>query len=152
MMTQEEISRAQTALHSDKAVTKAMSVITTGQMSFTSLGDPEIKRGITMIVRQPLDAILSAPLVKRLKDDVELSNHPKAGDAMKIINMMKAGKQRFAQDHPTLINNDGSITVLPGSDMSRMQKSTVDKIRSDKELYFVFQRLEEFGLYVNPAK
>jgi hypothetical protein len=105
-----------------------------------------------MIVRPPLDAILPTPLIKRLKDGVELSNHPKAGDAMKIINMMKAGKQRFAQDHPTLINNDGLITVLPGSDMSRMQKSIVKKIRSDKELYFVFQRPEELGLYVNPAK
>jgi hypothetical protein len=67
-----------------------MSVISTGQMSFTSLGDPEIKRGITMIVIPPLDAILPAPLTKRLKDGIELSNHPKADDAIEIISMMKA--------------------------------------------------------------
>jgi hypothetical protein len=87
-------------------------------MSFTSLGYPEIKRGVTMIVKPPLDAILPAPLKKRLKDGIELSNHPKADDAIKIISMMKAGKQRFAQDHPSLINDDGSITVLPGSTRS----------------------------------
>ena len=152
-MTDEQKSRAQSALHSsDPAVQKAISVIQTGQMSFTSLGDPEIKRGITMLLGPPLDVILPASLLQKLKNGVDLSNHPKADDAMKIINMMKAAKQRFAQDHPTLINADGSFPALEGSDMDRMLISIRTKIRSDKDLSFVFQRLEELGLYVNPAK
>jgi hypothetical protein len=66
--------------------------------------------------------------------------------------MIKAGKQRLLQEHPDAVLGNGAIVVPPGSEMARIQTNVVRKIRSDEGLMFVFQRLEELGLYVNPAE
>ena len=87
-----------------------------------------------------------------LQNGYELSNQPKANDAIKLINIMKAGKQRFLQEHPDAANGDGSVSVPQGSEFMRIKLSVGKKIRSDEGLLFVFQRLEELGLYINPAK
>jgi len=66
--------------------------------------------------------------------------------------MMKAGKQRLLQEHPEAVNANGAISDPPGSEMHRIHTSVVKRIRGDEGLFFVFQRLEDLGLYVNPAK
>jgi hypothetical protein len=135
----------------DPAVVKALSVIQTGQVTFTCFGDEEFKRGIEMLLIPPLDAVLPKSSLIIFRNGYDLSNHPKANDAIKLINMMKAGKQRLLQEHPDAVLGNGAIVVPPGSEMDRIQTSVVKKIRSDEGLLFVFQRLEELGLYVNPA-
>ena len=70
-----------------------------------------------------------------LLNGYELSNHPKAGDAMKLINFMKSTKKRAMSHEQVLL-------VL---------QSAAQKIRADEGLNFVFNRLQELGMYTNPA-
>lgn len=124
----------------DPKVIKVLSVMQTGQMTFTCFGDAEFKKGAEKFLRPPLDAILPKPAQENIRNGLELSNHPKANDAIKLIKLMKESKQRMAE-HP-----DGKKSLM------RIQMSVVEKIRSDEALSFVFERLDELGFYVNPAK
>lgn len=151
VFSRKERAKITPKLH-DPAVVKAISVIQSGQATFTCFGDEEFKRGIEMLLIPPLDAVLPKSLLVIFRNGYDLSNHPKANDAIKLINMMKTGKQRLLQEHPDAVLGNGVVVVPPGSDMDRIQTSVVRKIRSDESLLFVFQRLEELGLYVNPAR
>ena len=71
---------------------------------------------------------------------------------MQIINLFKEAKQRMMVEHPECVLPNGGVMVQPGSDMSRVQISVVNKIHGDAQLKYVFQKLEELGLYINPAK
>mmetsp|Transcript_16494 Transcript_16494/g.24154 ORF Transcript_16494/g.24154 Transcript_16494/m.24154 type:complete len:474 (+) Transcript_16494:242-1663(+) len=149
--TQNQKSQMNKAMN-DPDVVKALSVIQAGQAAFSSFGDSAYKRGIGKFLKPPLDALLPKSLIENLRCGYELSNHPNANDAIKLINLMKAGKQRLLQDHPDALEADGGVRVSSDDPLHRIQKSVIQRIRSDDGLYFVFERLDELGLYTNPAK
>ena len=127
---------------SDPDVVKALSVIQTGQVTFTSYGDASFKRGIGKFLKPPLlDAVLPKSMTKIMRSGYELSEHPKANDAIKLINLRKAGKQRL------LSSDDGDY-----SELIRIETSIVQRIGNDAGLNYVFDRLEELGLYANPTR
>ncbi|KAL7545435.1 hypothetical protein ACHAWF_008784 [Thalassiosira exigua] len=136
----------------DPAVNKVLLAIRSGQTGFTRLADPEYKRGVEALIQPPLNSLLPPEAVKNFRNGWVLSNHPKAGEAMAIINLFKATKQRLMTEHPECVLPNGAVMAIPGSELSRVQDSSVTKIRSDTELAFVFRRLDELGLFVNPAK
>ena len=82
---------------------------------------------------------------------LELSNHPQASDAIKIINLMKAVKQRELDANPNILRGDGSIEVAPGSSSHKIRMSVIARILEDAGLRFVFEKLAENKWYVNPV-
>ena len=78
-------------------------------------------------------------VVGSLRPGYELSNHPKANEAIKLINLMKAAKQRMQE-------GVGDI-----DDVVKVQMSVATRIQNDEQLNFVFDQLQEMGLYINPA-
>jgi len=128
---------------SDPAVVKALTVIQNGQMTFSSYGDKEFKEGIEKLFKPPLNDLLPKSLMESMRNGYELSKHPKANEAITIIKLFNIRNQR--------IREKGQ---LQGSDLDqarRIQLNAVQRIRSDEGLDFVFNRLEELGLYLNPA-
>ena len=130
----------------DPDVATALSVIHTGKLVFSSYGDAEFKRGIAKLLSPPsLEGLLPKELSQRARAAYQLSNHPKADDAIKIIMLLKAAKQRFMEQQQRGIMCDMD-------QINRAQTSAARKIRSDVGLNFVFDKLVELGLYpVNPA-
>eukprot|EP00592_Proboscia_alata_P015352 CAMPEP_0194393992 /NCGR_PEP_ID=MMETSP0174-20130528/123606_1 /TAXON_ID=216777 /ORGANISM="Proboscia alata, Strain PI-D3" /LENGTH=592 /DNA_ID=CAMNT_0039189739 /DNA_START=107 /DNA_END=1885 /DNA_ORIENTATION=- len=152
-ISQKQKNLANAALNKyDPAVMKVLSSITSGQMAFSKLADPEFKRGYERLLKPPLSTLLPAELIPRFQDALELSNHRKAGDAIKLINIMKSAKQRFLEHDPSLVHGDGSVAIGADSDMMHLTTSVVSKINVDLELRYVFERLDDLGLYVNPCK
>jgi len=136
----------------DPAIAKVLQAIQSGDAGFTRMTDPEYKRGVKEFTQPPLNAMLPAEYKKMFKNCYELSNHPKAMDAIKIINMRKAAKQRLMTIHPECLQPNGAIAVPLDSECMRLQENIENKIRGDEGLAFVFKRLDELGLYVNPIK
>ena len=136
----------------EPAVNKVMTAIRSMQMSFTMYQDPEFKSGVKELLKPPLNSLLPPELREKMRKALDLANNPKGMEAIQLINLLKAAKQRMMVDHPECILPNGAVMVQPGSDMSRVQTSVVKKIRSDDELNHVFQKLEQLGLYINPAK
>lgn len=129
----------------DPDVVNAISVIHTGKLVFSSYGDPAFKRGIAKILSPSLDGFLPNELTQRIRAGYQLSNHPKADDAIKIIMLLKATKQRFMERQQRGIPDDMEQVV-------KAQRSAAQRIRNDEGLNFVFNKLVELGLYpVNPA-
>ena len=124
---------------SDPDVGKALSVIRTGKMTFTSYGDAEVKRGVGKILKPPLYTLLGEEMMETLRPGYELSNHPKANEAIKLINLLKAAKQR-------MMEGAGDM-----DDVYKVQMSVATRIQKDEQLNFVFDQLQEMGAYVNPA-
>jgi hypothetical protein len=136
----------------DPAVSKVLQSMYSMQTGFTRFADPEYKRGVKELIQPPLCSILPPEALNTFRQSYELSNHPKAGDAIQIINLLKAAKQRLMTEHPEWVLPNGAVQVQPGSEIMRVQASVQKKIRSDAGLAYVFQRLEELGLYMNPAR
>ena len=140
------LSRSQksqiSAALSDPDVVKVLTIIQTGQMVFTSYGDATFKRGVGKCLKPPLlNNLFPKSLTESIRNGYELSNHPKADEAIKLINLLKAAKQRMlAEDDPNM------------DDVIKVQMSVAKRIKSDDGLNFVFDKLEELGLYTNIAK
>ena len=75
---------------------KALPVIRFG-MTFTSYGDAEVKRGVGKILKAPLYTVLGEEITECLRPGYELSYHTKANEAIKLINLSKAAKQRILE-------------------------------------------------------
>jgi hypothetical protein len=136
----------------DPCVIKVLQALQSMQASFTNLADPEYKRGIEALIQFPLSTILPPGALGKMRQSFELSNHPKAGVAIQIINLLKTAKQRYVSEHPECLQLDGGVAILPGSEIERVSESVVKRIKSDTELAYVFERLEVLGLFRNPAK
>lgn len=124
---------------SDPDVGKALSIIRTGKITFSSYGDAEVKRGVGKILKSPLYTVLGEEIMESLRPGYELSNHPKANEAIKLINLLKAAKQRMMEG------------VGDMDDVLKVQMSVATRIQKDEQLNFVFDQLQEMGAYVNPA-
>lgn len=139
----------------DPVVLKVLQSAQSMKTGFTRLADPEYKRGVKELIQFPLSTILPQEALNTFRQSYELSNHPKAGAAIQIINLLKMAKQRLMTEQPECVRSDGTIEILkviPGSEIMRVQESVKKRIKNDKELAYVFERLDEIGLYVNPAK
>ncbi len=126
-----------------------------GQTGFTRSADPEYKRGLKKLVQSPMSTILPQKASNTLRRSYELSNHLKAGAAIQIINLLKMTKQRFMTEQPEYVRSDSAIDVSkvsPGSEIMRGMESVKKRIKRDTELAYVFERIDEMGLYVNPAR
>lgn len=137
---------------SNPAVVKVQNMLMKGQFTFSDYADPEFKKGIKMFLSPPLDEVFPPEMQTAFINGLELSDHPKAENAMKIINMMKACKQRALNENKDITRGDGGISLEPLSSMYRMQQSVIHNIQRDAKLRFVFERLDELGWFVNPTK
>ena len=113
------------------------------------MADSEYKRGVKEFTLPPLNSLLPPETIALFKNCYELSNHPKAMEAINIINLLKAAKQRMMN---LLVHPNCEVEAHPGSEMLRVYESAQRKIRCDEELAYVFESLDELGLYVNPVK
>jgi hypothetical protein len=136
----------------DPAVQKVLATISSGQMAFSKFGDPEFKRGFKLLLQPPLCTIFPEEIIPNFKAALNLSNHAKAGKAIRLIQMMKSAKQELLEKDPSLCHGNGAVAVAGDSDLMRLQMSVVANIQTDDGLAHVFERLDELGLYVNPCK
>jgi len=133
----------------DPAVIKVQGMLLKGQLTFSNYADPEFKRGIKMFLVPPLNEVFPPEMNTAFAQGIELSDHPKAAHAIKIINMMKTCKQSIMEER---IDVAGSSSDDSLSSLLRMQLSVISNIQRDAQLRFVFEQLDELGWYSNPAK
>lgn len=54
-------------------------------------------REVGKILKSPLYTVLGKEITECLRPGYELSNHPKANEAIELINLLKAAKQRMLE-------------------------------------------------------
>ena len=81
----------------DPAVQKAIDTISSGQMAFSKLGDPEFKRRFKKLLKLPLSSLFSPESIPNFEAALKLSNDPKATEAIENITLLKAAKEIFGK-------------------------------------------------------
>ena len=113
--------------------------------------DPQYKQGVRKLLSPPLDLLLPPDSKVSLAKSLALADHPKADAAIKMINLIKATKQRALEDDPACGQPDGSLDTSKCPALVRVYRSVATKIEADSGLAHIFGQLAALGYYPNPV-
>lgn len=134
----------------DQTISQAYDIVSSGSASIFSYADPVFREGIGKLLKPPLIKLISPEVQQPMAQMLEIAEHPSADTAFKILKIIHQEKVRVMGANPQL--ESAEVFEAKSSQLTHLLSSVGKKIKADKGLSEVFDRMDELGLYVNPAR
>jgi len=134
----------------DPDVVNVLRRIRSGNFLFSHCADPGVLRGLGILVESGLTKGFGEEAA-RLHRMLALAKEPRAKDAMSLMTLLSKAKEQ-AVDAGELTRHPSGAYLGHSDSFLRARRSVANRLNTDHDLMAIFDKLENEGLYVNPAR
>ena len=150
--SEEDLAKLRAVDLQDPDVLNVMRRFTTGNFLFSHLADPGVLRGFEILVKSGFTKSFGDPEHNMHHRRLALAKEPQAKDAFTLMTILSKAKQQAVEAgeltrHPRLPGYQGY-----SDSFTRTHRSVVNRLNANLDLLHFFDKLEQEGLYPNPAR